>query len=602
MRKRNDNYPEDGKSQNKKSMFNGLISSRIRNLAARLGSSELITGLIMAIVVGAVSGLGAVAFRWLIDNFTNLFFIRGGEILSFMGDYYVVLVPIAGALIFGPLIYFFAREAKGHGVPEVMEAVALNGGRIRPRVSLVKALASSLCIGSGGSVGREGPIVQIGSSFGSSIGQWFKLPDDTVKVLVACGAAGGISATFNAPIAGVFFALEVILGRVVTRRFAYVVISAVVADFLAQAFLGNTRAFPVPTFGIASSWEFSFYVVLGILSGLAALAFTYVLYKCEDLFDSLKIPEYFKPALGGLAIGAIGLYSGDLFGVGYEGITKALSGEMMLGTLLLMGLLKLIATSLTLGSGGSGGIFAPSLFIGAMLGTAVGSVLGTFFPSLTGPVGAYGIVGMAAVFAGAARAPFSAILIVFEMTHDYAIMLPLMTAVVISTVLSRTFRRETIYTLKLIRRGIDIEQEEMSDVMRAITVKEAMTRDFPTVPSTMRVNQLMNEFRKTGHHGFPVVDKDGNLAGIVTQTDVERHLGTSTGKEQQTVVDIATRSPFVAYPEQTLDRVLGASDEEYGRIPVVNRDDPRRLLGVLRRHDIIRAYRRKAKKRLPRSQ
>lgn len=580
-------------------MFNDSIASRIRNVITRIGSSELISGLVFAVVVGAVSGLGAVAFRWLISNFTTLFFQRGGEVLSFLGQYYVILIPVAGALLFGPLIYFLAREAKGHGVPEVMEAVALKGGRIRPRVSIVKALASSLCIGSGGSAGREGPIVQIGSSFGSAIGQWFKLPDDTVRVLVACGAAGGISATFNAPIAGVFFALEVILGRVITRRFAYVVISAVVADFLAQAFLGNTRAFPIPTFGIVSPWEFSFYIVLGVLSGLVALVFVYVLYRSEDLFDSLKIPEYLKPALGGLAIGAIGLYSSDLFGVGYEGITKALSGELMLGMLLSLCLLKIVVTSLTLGSGGSGGIFAPSLFIGAMLGTAVGSAFGSLFPSITAPAGAYGVAGMAAVFAGAARAPFSAILIIFEMTHDYAIMLPLMTAVVISTVLSRALRRETIYTLKLLRRGIDIEHEEMSDIMRTITVKEAMTRDFPIVPDTMRVDQLLNEFRKTGHHGFPVVDKEDNLTGIVTQTDVEHHLGTSTGGVQLTVGDIATRSLFVAYPEQTLDKVLGATEEEYGRIPVVSRDDTHRILGVLRRHDIIRAYRRKAKRLSP---
>jgi CIC family chloride channel protein len=578
-------------------MFYDNISSKIRRIFAKLGSSELITGLLLAVIVGAVAGLGAVAFRWLISSFTTLFFDEGGDVLSFMGRYHVIIVPVIGALLFGPLIYFFAREAKGHGVPEVMEAVALKGGRIRPRVSVVKALASSICIGSGGSVGREGPIVQIGSSFGSAIGQWLKLPDDTVRVLVACGAAGGIAATFNAPIAGVFFALEIILGRVVTRRFAYVVISAVVADFLAQVFLGNARAFAIPTFGMASNWEFSFYVVLGILSGLAALAFIYLLYKCEDLFDFLKMPEYLKPALGGLAIGAIGLYSGDLFGVGYGGITKALSGEWVTGTLLLMGLLKLVATSLTLGSGGSGGIFAPSLFIGAMLGTAVGSTFGKFFPSITGPIGAYGVVGMAAVFAGATRAPFTAIVIIFEMTRDYAIILPLMAAVVISTVLTRAFRRETIYTMKLVRRGLDIEQEEMSDIMRTITVKEAMTRNFPTVPETMRISQLLNEFRKTGHHGFPVMDREGNLAGIVTQTDVERHLGRSTGKRQPLVGDIATKSPFVAYPEQTLDKVLGGTEEEYGRIPVVSREDTRRLLGVLRRQDIIRAYRKKARKR-----
>jgi CIC family chloride channel protein len=414
---------------------------------------------------------------------------------------------------------------------------------------------------------------------------------------VACGAAGGISATFNAPIAGVFFALEVILGRVVTRRFAYVVISAVVADFLAQLFLGNKRAFDIPAFGIVSPWEFLFYTVLGTLAALVAIAFTYLLYRCEDLFESLRIPEYLKPALGGLAVGAIGLYSLDLFGVGYEGITKAMSGELALGVLMSLCLLKVAATSLTLGSGGSGGIFAPSLFIGAMLGAAVGTAFGSLFPSITGPAGAYSVVGMAAVFAGAARAPFSSILIIFEMTHDYAIMLPLMTAVVISTVVSRALKRETIYTLKLLRRGIDIEQEELGDIMRTITVKEAMTHNFPSVPSTMKVDQLLTQFRKSGHHGFPVIDEKGSLAGIVTQTDVERYLGTSKGENQLKVEDIATRSPFIAYPDQTLDRVLGATEEEYGRIPVVSRDDRRQLLGVLRRHDIIRAYRRKTRKR-----
>lgn len=577
-------------------MLDKSLLGRFTSMISWLRSSEMITGLVLSVIVGIVAGLGAVVFRWLITSFRSLFFDGGGQLLSFLGDYYVILIPAAGGLLIGPLIYFFAREAKGHGVPEVMEAVALRGGRIRPRVSVIKALASALCIGSGGSVGREGPIVQIGSSFGSTVGQWLKLPDETVKVLVACGAAGAISATFNAPIAGVFFALEVILGRVVTRRFAYVVISAVVADFIAQLFLGNVRAFAIPAFGVVSPWEYLFYIVLGILAAFAAVAFIYVLYRCEGLFDSLKMPEYFKPALGGLAIGAIGLYSIDLFGVGYEGITKALSGEMMLGALLLLCLLKIVATSLTLGSGGSGGIFAPSLFIGAMIGTAVGSAFGNFFPSITAPAGAYGVVGMAAVFAGAARAPFSAILIIFEMTHDYAIMLPLMTAVVISTVLSRALKRESIYTLKLLRRGIDVEQEEMSDVMRTITVREAMTRDFPTVPATMRIDRLLTEFRKTGYQGFPVVDKEGHIAGIVTQTDVERHLGTSTGKDQQTVGDIATKSPFVAYPDQTLDRVLGATEEEYGRIPVVSRDDTQRLLGVLRRHDIIRAYRRKTRR------
>lgn len=574
------------------------LLNKFSPVASWFRSSEMVTGLILAIVVGVASGLGAVIFRWLINSFQSFFLEGGSHVLGFLGDYYIILIPAAGGLMVGLLVYYFAREAKGHGVPEVMEAVALRGGRIRPRVALVKILASSICIGSGGSVGREGPIVQIGSTVGSTIGQWLKLPDETVRVMVACGAAGGIAATFNAPIAGVLFALEVILGRVVTRRFGYVVISAVVADFIAQAFLGNTRAFSPPAFGLVSTWEFAFYVVLGILAALVAQAFTRLLYWAEDRFDSLKFPEYLKPVLGGFAVGAIGLYSLDLLGVGYEGISRALSGEMTLWLLLAFLVLKLLATSITLGSGGSGGVFAPSLFIGAMLGTAVGSVFGTLFPGITAQPGAYGVVGMAAVFSGAARAPFSAILIIFEMTGNYDIILPLMTSVVISTLLSRAMRRENIYTLKLLRRGVDLEQEELGDVLRTTTVKEAMTKDYPSLPDTTTVNQLIKAFQKTGHHGFPVLDEKGNLIGVITETDIARHLETISAENKPTAGDIVTRNPFVAYPDQTLDRLLEAIEESEARIPVISREN-QQLLGVVGRHELISTYRKKARKRTP---
>jgi CIC family chloride channel protein len=385
---------------------------------------------------------------------------------------------------------------------------------------------------------------------------------------------------------------------VVTPRFAYIVISSVVADFLAHAFLGDKRTFAVPQFGIVSTWEIGFYVLVGIAAAFAALALIRLLYRCEDLFDALKLPDYFKPALGGIAIGLIGLYSHDLFGVGYRGIEKALSGQLALGALLLLSLLKVLATSVTIGSGGSGGIFAPSLFIGAMLGTALGDIFHGLFPSITAPAGAYGIVGMAAVFAGAARAPFTAMLILFEMTGDYAIILPLMTAVVVSTLLARSLSRETIYTLKLRRRGIDIQREEPADVMRTITVGEVMTRSFPTVPATMRVEELYELLHSTGHHGFPVLDEEGRLVGIITLSDVERSL--KKGSADLKVGDIATKSPFVAYPDQSLYEVLGATEEDYGRIPVVSRDDRRHLVGVLRRYDIIRAYRERVRRMAPR--
>jgi len=559
----------------------------------------------LAIVVGVVAGLGAVAFRKMISGFQWLFFDGGASVFSFMGDYYVIILPAIGGIFVGLLVYFLAREAKGHGVPEVMAAVATKGGRIRARVSVVKAFASSICIGSGGSVGREGPIVQIGSSVGSTVGQWFKLHEDWIKTLVACGAAGGISATFNAPIAGVFFAHEVILSRFITISFVPVVISSVAATMIAQIFLGAQRMFPVPEYTMVSSWEILLYFLLGISAGIVAFLFIRVLYKSEDLFDAWKFPNYLKPALGGIIVGLIGLYSyayasdplsAGLFGVGYGAdygsMDAVLSSDLTLGLAMLAGLLvlKLLATSVTLGSGGSGGIFAPSLFMGSMLGGTLGIVFHRLFPSITAPYGAYALVGMAAVFAGAARAPITAILIIFEMTMDYKIILPLMTAVVISTLVARGLSRETIYTMKLRRMGIDISRREEIALMRRITVGEVMSRDFPTVSPKMPVAELTHMLEETGHHGFPVVDEEGLLCGVVTLTDIQAAM--SRGESAQlTVEDIATKKVIVAYPDQSVhDALAQFGGRDVGRIPVVERNEPTKLLGILRRHDIIKAY------------
>ena len=290
------------------------VLSWLQGLRGWVTASETTIGIVLGTLVGIAAGLGAVAFRWLISSFQSLFFDGGEQVFGALGRYYVVLLPIIGGLVVGLLVHFLAREAKGHGVPEVMAAVVARGGRIRPRIAVVKALASSVCIGSGGSVGREGPIVQIGSAIGSAVGQWLRLPDDWLRTLVACGAAGGISATFNAPIAGVFFALEVILGRFISRSFAFVVISSVVAAVVAHAFLGDTQSFLVPAYELLSAWEIPLYVGLGIAAGGIALAFIYVLYRSEGVFDAWRFPPFLKPAVGGIFVGAIGLYSLDLFG------------------------------------------------------------------------------------------------------------------------------------------------------------------------------------------------------------------------------------------------------------------------------------------------
>ena len=603
-----------------------IVPSRVVRLYDRLTDSEAMVAIILAIVIGAIAGLGAVGFRYTIEGFQWLFFKQGAEWLGFIGDYYVIVLPVIGGLIVGPLIYIFAREAMGEGPPEVMRAVTVGGGRIRARVAAVKILVSSICIGSGGAVGREGPIVQIGSSFGSAVGQWLKLPEEWLQTLVLCGAAGGISATFNAPIGGVFFAMEVLSHRVVSARLFTVMISAIVAEYVAWIFLGSSPSFNVEEYSMGSYWEIIAYVALGIICGFLAVTFIRLFFKIEDLFQLVKIPLYLKAALGGIFVGVIG-YSFSwmfdveqgfigIFGVGYGSgyvpggafteigpVDQMLSGEstFMLVNPTFLGLVcllialagfKMIATSITLGSGGSGGVFAPSLFIGAALGATFGILANDIFPSVISDYGAYSIVGMGAFFAAMVQGPLTAIVLLIEMTRDIELLLPLMAAVVFASLTARALSVDSIYTLRLQRQGIELRPEETTPVMKRITVGKAMTLGFPTVPPTMPVDELISMFTRTGHHGFPVVDDEGRLVGIVTLTDVEAAPADTIVDLK--VGDIASTELLVAYPDQSLHEALfrlGAKD--IGRIPVVDRDNPEQLLGILRRSDIIKAYRNK---------
>ncbi|MFZ0283278.1 MAG: chloride channel protein [Bacteroidales bacterium] len=561
----------------------------IKLLLGYLQDSETIFLLLFANIIGVGSGIGAIIFRWLISFFQKLFFSQGQHVLSFMGSLYVIIIPAIGGIVVGLLVYFTGREIKGHGVPEVMLAVATGGSKIRPRVAAMKALVSSICIGSGGSVGREGPIVQISSALGSALGQLFRLSEDKKRILVACGAAGGIAATFNAPLAGIFFALEVILREYGTRYFSSVVLSAVAATVISRTFLGSSPAFVTPPYGLLNSWDILFYFVLGFLAAFTGWVFIKVLYKSEDLFDSLNIPSFLKPAIGGLLLGVIGLYFPQIFGVGYSTIEQTLNGH--LGAILVFGLigLKIVATSLTLGSGGSGGVFAPSLFIGAMLGSSYGSLLHLLFPEISVSPGAYATVGMAAVFAGAGQAPISAILILFEMTGDYKIILPLMITCVISTLVLKRISRDSIYSLKLRRRGIDILKVKENDLMEKIKVSEAMFKKVITVTESTTVRNAGLMLKSTAHRGFPVLDSNGRLKGMVTHKDINSAL--NTGRGDINVAEIMTRDLVICYPEETLKEALEKLGEwNIGRIPIVKRNDREQLIGLITRKSIIAAY------------
>jgi CIC family chloride channel protein len=562
----------------------------------------------MAIVVGVGTGLGAVLFIRLIALLQNLFFVQGGSAFGFLGAGLLIVIPAVGGLVAGPIIEFFAKEAKGHGVPEVMQAIALRGGRIRPRVVLAKIAASAVCIGSGGSVGREGPIVQVGAALGSTVGQWLRFSETRIRNLVACGAAAGIAATFNAPIAGVVFAMEIILGELHIGDLGNVIISAVTASTISRIFLGDFPAFSIPSYAVKSPWEILLYVVLGALAAVTAVGFIRMLYGFEDLFDSWRIPNALKPAVGGVLLGGLALLYPlalrlpgrfpanaslpEIFGTGFTTIEQALLGNLPFGLLLAMVFLKPLATSLTLGSGNSGGVFAPALFLGAVLGGAFGDVVERFAPGATAGSGAFAVVGMAAVFAGAARAPFTAFLIVFEMTSDYRMIIPLMAGVIVSLILAERLHRESIYTLKLARRGIHIKSGHDVDVMDTVRVDEIMVRKPATVPVDMPVARLAGEFIRTGRHGFPVLQPDGSLCGMVSLEDYRRETeGGAEPPENLRVGDISTCNVVSVHPDETVGVALRRmAPRDLSRLPVVARDDPQRLVGVVRRNDIVRAY------------
>ncbi len=549
-------------------------------------------------MTGVGAGIGAVIFRELIAGFTLLFTGArdysgsGGApnpYLPGLGPWFIVAVPVLGGLLYGPLIDWFAREARGHGVPEVMLAVAQEGGRIRPRVAVIKSLASAICLGAGGSVGREGPIVQIGSALGSALGQVLRLSETNLRLLVACGAAGGISATFNAPIAGVFFALELILRDFEVRSFGVVVLASVVADVISRAAFGTSSFLPLPAFEITSAWQYPLFAVLGVVAAGVGLVFIRGLYGAEDIADRLwkGRPEWMRPAVGGILLGLLLLALPQLYGVGYQALESAVHGGYVLPLLAMLMVGKIVATSLTIAIGGSGGVFAPSLFMGGMLGMAFGDVAAQLAPGLAGAPGAYALVGMGAVFAAAARAPITSVLIMFELTGDYRIILPLMLAIVLAAGLSAIVTDDTIYTLKLRRRGIDILRGRPANFMEVLTVGQAMQRVPAGVPADQTIGEFVDRFVSDGREALPVVDEAGTYRGVVTAQQVEG--GMRENALHATAGSLAQRLPTLT-PNESLEQALVLlMRQEVSGLPVVTADGER-IIGWLTHRDVLRSY------------
>ncbi|MEO5362780.1 MAG: chloride channel protein [Magnetococcus sp. DMHC-8] len=566
-----------------------------RRLVAALSVNEHIVLSVVAVFIGLLVGYGAILFRGLIGLFQTLFMGNGHEgvvaIISALPGWRVLLMPMAGGLIVGLLVHFFLGHAKNQGVPEVMAAVALHNGKLSLRDGWIKMLASALSIGCGASVGREGPVIHLGATLASAVGRKLAMSARHMRTMVGCGAAAGIAASFNAPIAGVMFALEVILADYGLATFSPIVLSSVIATVVARMHLGDYPAFIVPHYTLVSAWEIPAYVGLGLLCGLAGILFMSILFRTEDWMVRLPIPRYLKPVLGGLGVGLIALWMPQVMGVGYDTMNLALLEE--LGGWLLFTLLfaKIVATAIALGSGFVGGEFTPVLFLGAMLGGSFGTFVHAWMPELAASAGAYTLVGMGAMVAAVLGAPLASILILFELTNDYRIMLALMVSSIIASLLVSQVYRDSVYTRVLRRKEINLWSGREAGLLNQIPVAAVMQRDNERLVDTMTIRQVRAQISKSREESYLVVDAEGRLKGIVSFQDI-RGVICEEGLEDLVLVrDITVRPEVTVTDEDNLYntfRRMGAGNLE--QLPVVSARHPDQAVGMISDHDIVRAY------------
>tara|TARA_B100001029_G_scaffold45713_1_gene36121 strand:+ start:935 stop:2761 length:1827 start_codon:yes stop_codon:yes gene_type:complete len=569
-------------------------------------------------ILAAITGACTAILTWIFISTSE--WIQGlfyGDSLvqnSFIGsdrEWLIIFVPALGGLIAGLIIEYWSKEAKGAGVPIVMEAVAFNEARLSAKKGIAKGVASAVCIGTGMSLGRVGPMVVISSTVGSEIGQRTGKTVDETRTIVGCGAASAITTAFNAPLGGVLFAIELILAELRTKSFIPIVVAAVIATTVGRSLTGDVAAFDsIPSYKLGSPVEYPFYIILGLITGFAASIFIKLLSLVEVNIEKLDIiPVPMRTCLGGLFVGIIALSFPHILGNGFDVTSDLISldsenGELIKGDsfdkidiessisgliifIISIMALKIIATSVSIGSGGSGGIFTPSLFIGAAIGAGMGLVL--YDMDIIGHPGAFALVGMAAFVASTTRATLTAIVLLFEMTASYEIILPLMLSCVVADAVCYVFSENSIYTSKLARRGINIDLGAGQDLMKMIRVKEAMSNEVMTIKPDKPLEIALQMIEDTGHMSLPVVDDDGKLYGIITWTDI--HTAALNHERHLTVEDYCVTDLITVNPEDTLDRALDClGAREISHLPVVNKRQKDTLIGIITKGDIIKAY------------
>jgi len=550
--------------------------------------------------IGLLAGLIAFVLYKLIGLFTNIFFYH-----RFVADFisarhntlglWVIPIPVIGGIIVGFMAKYGTSKIKGHGIPEAMEAVMVNRSRIEPRVAILKPISAAIAIGTGGPFGAEGPIIQTGGAVGSLVGQAFHTTASERKVLLACGAAAGMSATFNTPIAGVILAIELLLFEFKARSFIPLVIASTLAAAVHMQLMGAGPMFKVTAMDFGIPHALPFYLLLGLVCGLAAVGFSKLLYWTEDQFEKLPIDELWWPAIGALGLGIMGYFVPRVLGVGYDTIGDILNANLAWKLLLVVMVAKAVALVVSLGSGTSGGLLAPMFMSSAAMGGVFAMGVDRIYPAANLSAGAFALVAMGAVFGAASRATFSFIIFAFEITRDYNSVLPLMLVSVIADGIAMWLMpRASIMTEKLARRGLHIHQEYEADVLQQVRVSGTMDQEVPKLPADMKVSELSDLIARRDpevcrHQGMFIMDGEGKLAGVITRGDVMRALDADpTGAT--TVLDAGTRDVVVTYPDEMLhDASAKMLRNDIGRLPVVDRKDPRRVVGYLGRPGIMAA-------------
>ncbi len=568
-------------------------ANRLREfLIRRMERSPRAGPMVLAAVVGLGAGLAAVGFSVLVE-LSDYFFLDmvKDEWLGGLPPARLILIPAIGGLLVGPITYLLAPGARGHSVPEVMSALDSRAGRLPATDALAKIAAAAITIGSGGAVGRQGPVVFLGASFGSLAGRALAANERTMRLLAAAGAAGGFAGIFNAPIAGVFFALEVLLRRFSTRNFSVVVLSAVVATVTAIQLRGDELAIPVPSYDFSNALATPLFAVLGVGCGILGVVFIRLFYWIEDRFTRVSgLPGWLLPAIGGAMVGALALLDSSILGIREDARDSALLGNEAIEAMLLLLLLKMAATSITAGSGGSGGVFFPTLFMGAMVGGVFGEVGNLLLPDIVEEPGAFASVGMAATFAAASRAPITSVLFLVEMTDDFGLMVPLLIAVAAATFVSQLLSRGTIYSIKAERLGVQIEEDvEPTNVMAQLRVSDAMSPMMEAFGPDATVDEITLAFEGDPDPIALVVRDNGEIYGILTGADVGEAL--AHGEQDATAADICNTRMRTIHPDQTLHEALNVfTSQNLRALPVVEEDNPWQPAGLLRRADIMRAY------------